>query len=175
VEEGRFREDLFYRINVVRLALPPLRERKEDIPLLAEQFINRMNRLQGKDVTGLSRESTAAMMSYNWPGNIRELENAIEHAFVLCRGGLIELHHLPETLQGMKSDGKPRYENATLQEIERQAIYEALIRNNWKRLATARELGINKTTLWRKIRQYSLEPPDSGQSDSDRKVRRKRV
>ncbi|HQO36193.1 MAG TPA: sigma 54-interacting transcriptional regulator, partial [bacterium] len=128
VEEGRFREDLFYRINVVRLALPPLRERKEDIPLLAEQFINRMNRLQGKDVTGLSRESTAAMMSYNWPGNIRELENAIEHAFVLCRGGLIELHHLPETLQGMKSDGKPRYENATLQEIERQAIYEALIR-----------------------------------------------
>ncbi|HOE10903.1 MAG TPA: sigma 54-interacting transcriptional regulator [bacterium] len=169
VEEGRFREDLFYRINVVRLALPPLRERKEDILLLAEQFINRMNRLQGKNISGLSDESTAAMMRYNWPGNIRELENAIEHAFVLCRSEWIELRHLPETLRGMKPGGTPRYKSATLREIERQAIYEALIRNKWRRLATARELGINKTTLWRKIRQYSLEPPDSGQSDSTRK------
>ncbi|MCA1961809.1 MAG: sigma 54-interacting transcriptional regulator, partial [Desulfomonile sp.] len=91
VEQGSFREDLFYRIQVFKISLPPLRERKEDIPLLAQHFVDRFNLLKGKDVTGLSNEALAAFMEHNWPGNVRELENAVEHAFILCRGGLIEL------------------------------------------------------------------------------------
>jgi DNA-binding NtrC family response regulator len=161
VDAGRFRQDLYYRVNVVRLVLPPLRERKEDIPLLAQHFVDRMNRLQGKDVTGLSREATASMMAYDWPGNIRELENAIEHAFVLCHGGLIELRHLPETLRVIETPPGPPFEGTTLEEIEKQVIHEALLRNDWKRLATAKELGINKTTLWRKMKRFGLHVPES--------------
>jgi len=160
VDEGRFRQDLYYRINVVRITLPPLRQRKEDIPLLAQHFIDRMNRLQGKDVVGLSREATAAMMMYDWPGNIRELENAIEHAFVLCHGGLIELKQLPETLREIETPAGLSYGSTSLKEIEKQAIYEALIRNNWRRGDTADELGINKTTLWRKIKRHGIEVPE---------------
>lgn len=161
VDSGRFRQDLYYRINVVRLILPPLRHRKEDIPLLAQHFIDRMNRLQGKDVVGLSRDAIAAMMLYDWPGNIRELENAIEHAFVLCHGGLIELRWLPETLKQIETPAGLSYEATSLDEIEKQAIYEALIRNNWKRIDTANELGINKTTLWRKIKRHGIEVPEA--------------
>ncbi|MFH1742904.1 MAG: helix-turn-helix domain-containing protein, partial [bacterium] len=109
--------------------------------------------------SGLSREAAAAMMRYDWPGSIRELENAIEHAFVLCQGGLIDLRHLPETLREIGGVSAPHFEGTSLEEIEKQAIHEALVRNDWKRLATAKELGINKTTLWRKIKQYGLEPP----------------
>ena len=99
VDEGKFREDLFYRIKVFELSLPPLRERREDIPVLAEHFINRMNGLRGKDISGLSRESLAALMHHDWPGNIRELQNAIEHAFILCHGGLVQPQHLPSPLR----------------------------------------------------------------------------
>ena len=95
VRKGTFRDDLFYRIQVVRIALPHLRDRREDIPLLIEHFIAKFNRLQGKDVVGVSDEVLARLMDYDYPGNVRELENIIEHAFVLCRGGLVELHHLP--------------------------------------------------------------------------------
>ena len=95
VQAGKFREDLFYRIHVVRLELPRLRERREDIPLLIDHFIAKFNRLQGKDVVGVADEVLARLMEYDFPGNVRELENVIEHAFVLCRGGLIQLSHLP--------------------------------------------------------------------------------
>lgn len=151
VEEGKFREDLYYRIQVFRLALPPLKERREDIPLLAQHFVDRLNRLKGKDITGLSQQALAAFMAYEWPGNIRELENAIEHAFILCHGGLIELRHLPSALHevGASADGLPT--GLTLAEIEARVIREALRRNNGRKTATARELGIDKTTLWRKL------------------------
>jgi transcriptional regulator with PAS, ATPase and Fis domain len=95
LQDGKFREDLYYRIQVFRISLPPLRERIEDIPLLAQHFVDRLNRLKGKDITGLSREALTSFMHYDWPGNIRELENSIEHAFILCHGGLIGLRHLP--------------------------------------------------------------------------------
>jgi PAS domain S-box-containing protein len=153
VAEGQFREDLFYRIRVFALSLPPLRERREDIPLLAQNFIDRLNRLRGKDISGLSREALADLMNYDWPGNIRELQNAIEHAFILCHGGLIQPQHLPSPLREacIGTDGIPA--GLTLAEVENRMIKEALARNNGRKLAAARELGIDKTTLWRKMKR----------------------
>jgi PAS domain S-box-containing protein len=153
VAEGSFREDLYYRIQVFKLALPPLRERKEDIPLLTQHFVDRMNRVKGKDITGLSQEALGAFMSYDWPGNIRELQNAIEHGFILCHGGLIELRHLPGHFReiALTSDGLPI--GLTLAEIELRVIQDALTRNQGRKNAAARELGIDKTTLWRKMKK----------------------
>jgi transcriptional regulator with PAS, ATPase and Fis domain len=157
VDHGKFREDLFYRIQVFMISLPPLRDRKEDIPLLAQHFVDRLNRLKGKDIAGLSREALAAFMNHDWPGNIRELQNAVEHAFILCRGGLIEPKHLPSPLRdsGISREGFPT--GLTLAEIEARVIQEALARNNGKKIETARELGIDKTTLWRKLKRLGLD------------------
>jgi PAS domain S-box-containing protein len=166
VREGRFRKDLYFRINVVKLSLPPLRERKEDIPLLAEHFIERFNQATGRRVMGVSREAMAILMLYDWPGNIRELENTIEHAFVLSRGDLIKASHLPEHL--LPRDKAMVIDSCqSLRQIEAQAIEQALIRNQWKRVATARELGIDKNTLRRKMHRYGIgadalqEPQDA--------------
>lgn len=155
VEAGLFREDLYYRIRVFKLSLPPLRERMEDVPLLAQHFIDRLSRIKGKDITGLTSEALSAFMAYDWPGNIRELENTIEHAFILCRGGLIDIPHLPEPLKaGSSLDVSQQV--GTLAGIEARVIMETLARNEGKKLATARELGINKTTLWRKLKRLGL-------------------
>jgi PAS domain S-box-containing protein len=159
VRERRFRQDLYYRINVVKISLPPLRERKEDIPLLLDHFIARFNRLRGKNVTGVAPEVLQILMAHDFPGNVRELENAVEHAFVLCRSGLIRPEHLPEQLRPVES-GPPTSAAETLEELEARFIYEALKRNDWNRSATARELGIHKTTLWRKIKRLGIELPD---------------
>ena len=153
--EGRFRQDLYYRINVIRVHLPELRERKEDIPILVDHFIERFNQLNGKKILGLSQEAMAALMLYDWPGNIRELENAIEHAFVLSLGDMILLQHLPEELIPQNhSILAPT--GLTLQEIEKRTIEQTLQRNQWKKMATARELGIDKNTLRRKIRRHGI-------------------
>ncbi|MFZ5449902.1 MAG: sigma-54 interaction domain-containing protein [Thermodesulfobacteriota bacterium] len=164
-EEGTFRSDLFYRINVVKLTLPRLAERKEDIPLLAEHFIDRFNKLKEKKILGLSHESLAIFMRHDWPGNIRELENAIEHAFILCPAGLIQPQHLPEHLRPEHHPG-PALSGLTLNEIEKRALWEALERHQWRRLATARELGIDKNTLRRKIKRFGLNPPANSKSIS---------
>ena len=158
IGDGQFREDLYFRINVVRLRLPPLAERKEDIPFLVDHFIERFNIITGKQIVGISQDALAALALYDWPGNVRELENAIEHAFVLCLDGLIRLEHLPEQIQPQK---EPLYVPAekTLKAIEKQAITRALIQNNWRRMATARELGIDKNTLRRKIQRYDIRMP----------------
>ncbi|MBN1344997.1 MAG: sigma 54-interacting transcriptional regulator [Phycisphaerae bacterium] len=155
--EGRFRQDLYYRVNVVRLRAPPLRERREDIPPLVEHFIARFNALRGKDVSGVSDGVMARLMRHDWPGNVRELENAMEHAFILCRGPVIEPQHLPG--QFLPVDEAVVVPGMTLAEIEARAIRDALERNGWNRLATARELGIDKTTLWRKLKRLGLAPP----------------
>lgn len=158
VDEGAFRMDLYYRINVVRLFLPPLAQRREDIPLLAEHFIEHLNSIRKKSISGLSHETLDIFMTYDWPGNIRELKNVIEYAFILCRDGLIRPEHLPEQLRG-HAPQLPTASAAsglTLQEIEKHAILEALKRNNWRRMATARELGIDKNTLRRKIIRFKL-------------------
>ncbi len=158
VKENLFREDLYYRINVMKISLPPLCERKEDIPLLAEYFIEHFNRAQNRHILGLSQGAITALMLYDWPGNIRELENAIEHAFVLCAEDLIRRYHLPEQIQpavvGRKVPG-----GLTLKEIEKMALVQALNRNQWKRVATAKELGIDKNTLRRKLKRFGITAP----------------
>jgi len=155
VAEGKFREDLYYRINVVKIVLPPLSRRKDDIPLLVDHFIARFNRLRGKDISGISSEALAILMDHDFPGNVRELENIIEHAFVLCPGGLIKPEHLPEYLRTKAETPVPRV-GTSLKEIEKAIILEALRRNKGNRAAAARELGIHKTTLWRKMRRYGI-------------------
>jgi transcriptional regulator with PAS, ATPase and Fis domain len=151
VAEGKFREDLFYRIHVVPISLPPLRERREDIPLLVEHFVAHFNRLKGKDISGVSDDVLARLMTHEFRGNVRELENIIEHAFVLCSGGVIELRHLPPDLCAPAVAGMPQHP-VTLGEMERALIREALHRNNGNRQKTAKELGINPSTLFRKLR-----------------------
>ena len=158
VQEGRFREDLYFRINVIKMVLPPLCERREDIPLLVDHFIQHFNDMTGRKIVGMTQEAMAALMLYDWPGNVRELENAIEHAFVLCKGELIRLECLPEQL--IPKNGSMLVPTGlTLKEIEKRAIQQALERNQWKKVATARELGIDKNTLRRKIHRLGIMEP----------------
>ena len=161
VKKGTFRQDLFYRINVIRMKLPELRDRREDIPLLVERFIGKFNRLQDKDVAGVSEETMALLMEHDYPGNVRELENVIEHAFVLCRGALIEPHHLPPSIRG-DTDFKPQRGQGTLtlKTLEAIHIADAVRRHAGNRTAAARELGINPSTLFRKIKSLRIELPD---------------
>jgi transcriptional regulator with PAS, ATPase and Fis domain len=156
VAENKFREDLYYRIQVFKILLPPLRDRKEDIPILVEHFVHRLNLLRGKDVAGISSGAMAAFMSYGWPGNIRELQNAIEHAFILCRGGLIELGHLPSHFQETAGAREGLPAGLTLASIEARMIQDTLERQSGNKAATARELGIDKTTLWRKMKRLGM-------------------
>jgi len=156
VRKGTFREDLFYRIHVIRLVLPNLRDRREDIPLLIEHFIAKFNRLQGKDVVAVSDEVLARLMEHDYPGNVRELENIIEHAFVLCRGALIETAHLPPQLRGAAEAASPNIAGMTLEAMERFLIANALQRHNGNRTAAARQLGINPSTLFRKLKLLGI-------------------
>ncbi len=161
VHEGVFRQDLYYRINIVRLEIPPLRKRKEDIPLLADSFIMRFNRLQNRAITGIESQALSLLMAHDWPGNIRELENVIERAFIMCRSGEIGMEHLPPDFtshndklsngQDMKSARKV---------LEARTISEAVRRNNYNRQAAARELGIHKSTLFRKIKELGIQMPE---------------
>lgn len=157
VKAGQFREDLFYRIHVIRLDLPPLRQRREDIPLLVDHFIDRFNRLQLRDITGVTSEVLGLFMVHNWPGNIRELENAVERAFVLCRGKHIRPDHLPIELTGcLPTAQQPSGIKAVQCVTEEQAIMAALKRNHNNRMATARDLGIHKTTLYRRMKALGM-------------------
>jgi len=162
VKQGAFRQDLYYRVNVMRLELPTLRQRREDIPLLIEHFIGRFNRLQSKDLVGVSDEVLGVLMHYDYPGNARELENIIEHAFVLCRDSVIELGHLPpEMVRPMTderaTDGLP----TTLRSMEVVHITDALNRTRGNRKAAAELLGIHPSTLFRKIRDLNIEVPEN--------------
>jgi len=159
VAAGTFRQDLFYRINVVTLRLPPLRERREDIPLLVDHFIARFNRLRGRDVSGVSPETLHVLVNHDYPGNVRELEHIIEHAFILCPGGMIQRDHLPETLRAVEAAPEQKG-TGDLRDLEARFLQETLRRHGWNRAAVAKELGIHKTTLWRKIKQFGLSLPD---------------
>jgi PAS domain S-box-containing protein len=152
VQEGKFREDLFYRIRVVHLRIPPLRERREDLPLLVDHLVAKFNRLQEKDITGVSAEVMARLMDHGYPGNVRELENIIEQAFVLCRGNLIELEHLPLELRPAKPDAAAPASATNLRAAQRQMIEAVLARNQGNRRLAARELGINPSTLYRRLK-----------------------
>ena len=165
VKKGSFREDLYYRINVVKLTLPPLRERREDIPLLVDHFLRRFNSLSGKEITGVSQEVLVSLMAYDFPGNVRELENIIEHATVLCRGELIEIQHLPDYLQpalSLKETGTQKpvsSKRVKWADLERGFLLQVLRDNNWNRQEAARELGIGRQTLWRKIKRLNIQLP----------------
>jgi PAS domain S-box-containing protein len=158
--KGAFREDLYYRVNVVRVVLPPLRRRKEDIPLLAGQFIERFNRLQGRSVQGIAAEALSLLMAHDWPGNVRELENVIERSFILCREGFIEIAHLPDDLTAHAASTPPASSGRAAHDLlDSQAIRAALDRNHDNRTAAARELGIHKTTLFRRMKKLGLPRP----------------
>ena len=159
VTNGEFREDLFYRLNVVKINLPALRERKEDIPILVDHFIKQFSAQQGKDIVGISPAALNILMHYDFPGNIRELENIIEYSFILCEGGYIQPEHLPDSFSRQLEDGGDvgKGKGMTLEDVEKQAIYLALERNKWRKMDTCRELGISKDTLRRKIAKYGIE------------------
>ena len=158
VRQGGFREDLFYRIHVFKTSLPPLRERMEDIPLLIDHFIARFNALQKKDITGVSDEAMSVLMAYDYPGNIRELANIIERAFILCKAGVIGKKHLPESLFAARPE-KTSGDAATLHDVESEYLIKALKQNQWNRPQTARQLGMHKSTLYRKIKALGITLP----------------
>jgi PAS domain S-box-containing protein len=162
VRRGAFREDLYYRANVIRVELPPLRRRKEDIPLLVQQFIDRFNRLQQKSVKGIGGEALSLLMAHDWPGNVRELENVIERSFILCNQDFIGIDHLPDELTARGAmEPAPTMSNirATRDLHDAQTIRAALERNAYNRLATAKELGMHKSTLFRKMKKLGIPLP----------------
>jgi len=159
VKDGSFREDLFYRINIVKLEIPPLRERLEDIPLLVEHFIERFNMLQGRELEGIGESALVCLMSHDYPGNVRELENLIERAFILCRTGQIERGHLPENICGLPAGYAKDFDSDSFKQMEASFLMNALRRHGWNRVETAKALGIHKTTLFRKINALGLTPP----------------
>jgi transcriptional regulator with PAS, ATPase and Fis domain len=159
VRDGKLRDDLFYRIRVIHLKIPSLKERREDIPLLVDHMVAKFNRLQGKDIAGVSADVMVRLMDHDYPGNVRELENIIEQAFVLCRNGLIELQHLPIELRPPSTVSVTTGGTVSLRSAEKQMIELALKRNRGNRQRTARELGINPSTLYRKIKTQGLTAP----------------
>ncbi|MDD5718733.1 MAG: sigma 54-interacting transcriptional regulator [Candidatus Krumholzibacteria bacterium] len=161
VERGLFREDLYYRVNVIRLEMPPLRRRNEDIPLLVDLILARLHRLQRKAVTGVSPEALSLLMAHDWPGNIRQLANAIERAFILCDESVIGIGHLPAELRsrGAEMESAERGVRSAHDVLDAQAIRAALARNGGNRLAAARDLGIHKTTFFRRVKRLGIELP----------------
>lgn len=162
VEEEKFRQDLYYRINVIKIIIPPLRERREDIPQLVHHFVSKFNHIMDRSIKNVSAETMNLFMNYSFPGNVRQLENIIEHAFVLCGDTTIRNEHLPpELLDEIESKNQNHSSPSSLRDVEASFLIDALERNDWNRQATAKELGIHKTTLFRKIREYNLLLPET--------------
>jgi len=160
VRRGTFREDLFYRINIVCLHLPALRERRDDIPLLIDHFLGKFNQAQERRITGVSDEAFGTLLSHDYPGNIRELENVIEYAFVVCRGSVIELPHLPPTIRPRTVSSRKVVSNSlTLRHVEAIHITDTLRRYHGNRTLAARDLGIDPSTLFRKIKALNIDVP----------------
>ncbi len=158
VSDGRFRDDLYFRLGVVRLSIPPLRERREDVPYLVEHFVQRFNAKRGKAIAGVTPAVMELLMRYPFPGNVRELENIIEYGFVLCHDRLIDVRHLPEELQPRGDAGEvtAAATGSSLQLAEADAIRAVLARCNGQREKAAAELGVSRTTLWRKMKRYGI-------------------
>ena len=158
VQNGTFRSDLFYRLNVVPIHLPPLRERKEDIPLLVDYFVQKLNEKMGKQIRGVSAEVLRIFMDYDWPGNVRELENLLEFSFIQCKTSAIDVRHLPTEFQSYAHSVRIIREKPqeAIFEYEKNLIRQSLIQNMGSRVKTARQLGMSKATLWRKMKKYGL-------------------
>jgi len=158
VKKGNFREDLYYRLNVIPINLPPLRERKGDIPLLAEYFLKRLSTKSGKGIKELSPSAMQSLINYNWPGNVRELENVLEYAFVLTKGKVIGAKALPPALRSSDiSWNKDKI--ASLEDNEKKFLIEMLNEFNWNKLQVAKRLGISRSTLYAKLKKYKLKAP----------------
>jgi len=159
VTKRRFRQDLYYCLNVVQIKLPPLAERREDVPLLVQHFIDRFNTLQSKRISTVSERVMSMLMWYPFPGNVRELENAVEHAFVVCTDTVIQVDDLPRHIVEYfsKSSGRMQSSTPPLENAEAETIRKVLMKNNFKRTMTARELGISRNTLWRKMKKYGIK------------------
>jgi len=165
MEEGRFREDLYYRIGVIPIYLPPMRERREDIPLLVETFINRIRLKTDKPITGMSKEALDLLFHYDWPGNVRELINVIEYSFVLCHEGEIMPNHLPARVTGKEPRVTPKGRATKRQsdDQERKRILQALESSGGNQSEAAKILGISRVTLWKRLKAFDIQV--------DRKVR----
>jgi transcriptional regulator with PAS, ATPase and Fis domain len=156
VRQGSFREDLYYRLKVITIDLPPLRERKDDIPLLVEHMIDKLNGTMGKEITGISQEVADFFQEYNWPGNIRELEHVMEYAFVRCRQPVVALGHLSADLLDTKGQHLT-VPARIVEEDEMQSICSALEKTAWNKAKAARLLGIDRKTLYRKLAKYEID------------------
>jgi PAS domain S-box-containing protein len=160
VAAGKFRDDLYFRLAVVRFDLPPLRNRREDVPYLVEHFIRKMNARRGKNVMSVSPEVMSILMRHDFPGNIRELENIIEFCFVVCHGSVIQKEHLPREFQepseGAGSGARVRLDPLSQAAGERSRIEEALARHEGNQSRAAAELGMHRTTLWRKMKRFDI-------------------
>ena len=168
VKEGRFREDLFYRINVIRIGMPPLRTRSADVPLIAERFVRLTAARKGKRIDGLSADAVALLMRYDFPGNVRELENILEYACLFCTGPTVEIRDFPEWFP-VRMTPVAAKGPSFLQEAEAMAIRDVLARNGWNRTKAAAALGIHKTTLHRKLKSLGIAlPPRDGRSGAKR-------
>ncbi len=165
VAQGRFREDLYYRINVIPITLPPLRQRREDIPLLVQTFTERMALRSGRPISGLGRAALERLLAYDWPGNVRELINAVEYAFVTCREGEVQPHHLPATVLGLSqapyrprpAAPAPASAAAGDDEAMRQAILRALESSGGHKAKAAELLGVSRVTFWKRAKRLGLE------------------
>lgn len=158
IELGVFRADFFYRINIIPINIPPLRERKEDIPLLVNYFIKRLRKRTGKDITGLHSSVLSFFMQYSWPGNIRELKNALEYAFVLTENGLIDMNHLPkfENRPAMQNNAESELIN-TNDPLKKTALINALKQANGNQSEAAKILGVNRGTIWNRMKKFEID------------------
>jgi len=154
VAQGAFREDLYYRINVIPIYIPPLRERIEDVPLLVQEFFDRVALRTPKPIRSVSPEAMDMLLAYSWPGNVRELRNAIEYAFVLCPGGIIAPEHLPPKLTRARTNPCPKPALAGLS--EKEVLVEALREANGNQSEAARLLGVSRVTVWKRMKKYGI-------------------
>ena len=161
VSLGEFREDLYYRLKVLEIALPPLRERREDIPLLINHFLTLFNKSYNKSIEGISQDALKIFMIYPWPGNVRELQHAIEHAFVLCNSPTITLEHLPAEIKDYSPQEVPApADRPKISSLQPPDILQALVKTGWNKAKAARLLGISRPTLYQLIHLHNLHPPD---------------
>jgi DNA-binding NtrC family response regulator len=163
VQEGHFRDDLYYRLKVFPINLPPLRKRKEDIPLLTRHFIARQNRKTGKDIKGISQHAMRVFMDHSWPGNVRELENAIEHAFVLCNRDQIEISDLPIEIRQPADGGRPGGITGTSarkirigRDLSKEELMKLLETSYWNKAEVARRLGVSRTAVWKYMKKWGI-------------------
>jgi two-component system response regulator HydG len=156
VSEGKFRDDLYYRLNVIEIRIPPLRERREDIPLLVEHFVEKIAHELGKEVSGISEGAMKLLLDYDWPGNVRELENAIERGIVTCRNGKLQESDFSSLERSMGQLKAWQVPDLPLAELERQAIVAALERKSGNVKEAAAALGIDRSTLYDKLKRYEI-------------------